>query len=77
LKRDRFLHIISISVSLEPDVQRIPKPLNGCIAFRMGWWAEVESLPVERDGVVYIAPISRFVEAGVQSGRFMPEQLKL
>jgi len=43
----------------------------------MGWWAEVESLPVERDGVVYIAPISRFVEAGVQSGRFTPEQLKL
>jgi len=43
----------------------------------MGWRAEVEGLPVERDGVVYITPISRFVEADVQGGRFMPEQLEL
>jgi len=43
----------------------------------MGWWAEVESLPVERDGIVYVAPISRFVEADVRGGRFMPEQLEL
>ena len=62
---------------LEPHIQRIPKPLKGCIAFGMGWWKEVEKLPVEGDGVIYIIPILRFVVTDADGGRFAPERVQL
>ena len=37
----------------------------------------MESLPVKGDCVVYIAPLSRFIETDAQGGRFIPEGLEL
>ena len=77
LKRNRFLHIIKVSVSPEPDVQRVPKPLKQCTVVRIGWKVGVDSLPVQGDGFVYITSILRFVGEDVQRSCFIPEGVEL